>query len=198
MSEYLYDVLSNATLQKNAVPVLVVLNKNDLPTAQPIDRVQSSLQSELSVPTAPPQDHTPLHMADLRGGRARCRGDGLSNTLRKTRSAAPDRQDDAGRGGTGLFPPWRGRRRLRLPCGGLKRPLRGPWLSSWAGRAAGDQTSAFLGYDNKTFEFSDLENEVSFVECSAKTGADSLRPIEIWLRNQYPLAGGRAGFVFSN
>ena len=47
VAEYLYDVLSNRVLQKNCVPVLVILNKTDLPTAQTADRVINSLQAEL-------------------------------------------------------------------------------------------------------------------------------------------------------
>jgi len=47
VAEYLYDVLATPVLQKNRVPVLVVLNKGDLPTAQPLDRVETSLQNEL-------------------------------------------------------------------------------------------------------------------------------------------------------
>ena len=53
-------------------------------------------------------------------------------------------------------------------------------------RRPGEPASAFLGYDNKDFEFSDLENAVTFVECSARAGAGALRPIELWLRTQYP------------
>ena len=47
MAEYLYDILATPILQKNRVPVLVVLNKGDLPTSQPLDRVEASLQNEL-------------------------------------------------------------------------------------------------------------------------------------------------------
>ena len=76
------------------------------------------------------------------------------------------------------------------PLSPLARPAPAPLLTKRLALSAiahtDDQASAFLGYDSKPFEFADLENDVSFVECSARQGGDTLQPIEIWLRTQYP------------
>jgi hypothetical protein len=51
-----------------------------------------------------------------------------------------------------------------------------------------DAAHAFLGYERKPFEFTDVETPVTFAEGSVHgTGADALAAVEAWLRTQYPL-----------